>query len=551
MYYMYHISGAVKRVEIKDIGGADLFSETLDYEDCGLPGCKPQYNGNISRMVHEMAYSDGSYSGSRDVQYVYDELNRLSKVKDSKQPMFDEMFEYDVQGRIVAQHRAKKTDGQYALNEHPTGGEYTYESGTNRLKSVAANMGGESADNRNMSDPDNFVYDSEGNLTEDKSKRLKISYDWRGMPVEFKQTAMPQGSTDNELYKLEMKYDGSGRRVSKTVWRKAVGAENWQKKQVTHYTGIGTEIRENYHNESLEKAKVVVNMPEGLGRYGIEDAKGPDIGFGAGYILNVKFEWYLKNHLGSTMLVYGTEGNATSDPFTLGTPLAAYDYRAFGEQLTLLPAGDKFTENFTGKERDDEIALNYFGARYLDPMLGLWISVDPKRQFDSPYLYAGNGYNPVNAIDPDGNITIGNFKFTLVGSVTPIIKTAAKCTGYGMMAYLGAKAFFVWKEIDTENKIANQERTSLTASMSKNQQSGFYQGVGVNSLNLAASTMEMGVGAASPVEGGIANHTPTYSDFPSRFWDSILDDFAPVVDYIRDKFMDGDSQSNNLQGSDE
>lgn len=91
-------------------------------------------------MVHEMAYNNGDYSGSRDVQYVYDELNRLSKVKDSKQPMFDEMFEYDVQGRIVAQHRAKKTNGQYALNEHPTGGEYTYESGTNRLKSVAANM---------------------------------------------------------------------------------------------------------------------------------------------------------------------------------------------------------------------------------------------------------------------------------------------------------------------------------------------------------------------------------------------------------------------------
>ena len=198
----------------------------------------------------------------------------------------------------------------YSLDEHPTGGEYAYESRTNRLKSVAANMGGESADNRNMSDPDNFVYDSEGNLTEDKSKGLKISYDWRGMPIEFKQTAMPQGSTDNELYKLEMKYDGSGRRISKTVWRKAVGAENWQKKQVTHYTGIGTEIRENYHNESLEKAKVVVNMPEGLDRYGVEDTKGPDMGFGAGYIPNVKFEWYLKNHLGSTMLVYGTQGDA-------------------------------------------------------------------------------------------------------------------------------------------------------------------------------------------------------------------------------------------------
>jgi RHS repeat-associated protein len=64
------------------------------------------------------------------------------------------------------------------------------------------------------------------------------------------------------------------------------------------------------------------------------------------------------------------------------------------------------TENFTGKELDDETELDYFGARYLDPMLGLWISVDPARQFASPYLYVGNGANPVNGVDPDGNYTL-------------------------------------------------------------------------------------------------------------------------------------------------
>lgn len=45
--------------------------------------------------------------------------------------------------------------------------------------------------------------------------------------------------------------------------------------------------------------------------------------------------------------------------------------------------------------------MNYFGARYLDPMLGLWTSVDPARQYQNPYLYAGN--NPVMRTDPDGN----------------------------------------------------------------------------------------------------------------------------------------------------
>src|SRR5574344_1124328 len=88
----------------------------------------------------------------------------------------------------------------------------------------------------------------------------------------------------------------------------------------------------------------------------------------------------------------------------MGSLNVAYDYRAFGEQVDLTVPADKVTENFTGKENDEETDLNYFGARYLDPMLGLWVSADAKRQFSSPYLYAGNGVNPVNGVDKDGNI---------------------------------------------------------------------------------------------------------------------------------------------------
>jgi hypothetical protein len=42
--------------------------------------------------------------------------------------------------------------------------------------------------------------------------------------------------------------------------------------------------------------------------------------------------------------------------------------------------------------------LSYFGKRYYDQEIGLWISCDPKHQFWSPYTYG----NPVNGIDPDG-----------------------------------------------------------------------------------------------------------------------------------------------------
>ena len=374
--YTYHISGAVKTATVQSADGNTLYSETLYYEDCGGNGCTPQYNGNISRMTHYLAHENPDYGQYRDVTYTYDILNRLVNADDHAQDQFDEIFHYDAQGRIVAQRRAGNVS-------NGNGGEYAYEMGSNKLKSITSGMGG-SADSRSMSDPDNFVYDTDGNLIEDKSKSMRISYDWRGMPSSF--TRELDGG---DSLRLELLYDGSGRRISKTRWSKANGAQDWEKELVTHYTGIGTEVRENLTGASSE-TKVVVNMPQNLGRYGVEHA---DHAAESGSAQT--FEWYLKNHLGSTMLVYGTGG-------TSGGLNAAYDYRSFGEQVTLTKSADKVTENFTGKELDDETQFTYHGARYLDPMLGMWISVDLARFFTSPYLYMGNGYNPIRFVDLKG-----------------------------------------------------------------------------------------------------------------------------------------------------
>src|SRR5574344_5830 len=160
-----------------------------------------------------------------------------------------------------------------------------------------------------------------------------------------------------------------------------------------YYTGIGSEIREDAVNNDT---KVVVNLPQGLGRYDIASANDN----AANTVPS--FEWYLKNHLGSTMLVYGTQGISDPTISNLGSLKAAYDYRAFGEQVDLTHATDKVTETFTGKELDDETELSNHGARMLDPMLGIWIAVDPKRFFPSPYLYMGNGYNPIVSADLTG-----------------------------------------------------------------------------------------------------------------------------------------------------
>jgi len=58
---------------------------------------------------------------------------------------------------------------------------------------------------------------------------------------------------------------------------------------------------------------------------------------------------------------------------------------------------------FSGKEKDSETGYSYFGARYYDSDLSVWLSVDPmsdKYQSISSYMYVLG--NPIKLNDPNG-----------------------------------------------------------------------------------------------------------------------------------------------------
>jgi len=62
-----------------------------------------------------------------------------------------------------------------------------------------------------------------------------------------------------------------------------------------------------------------------------------------------------------------------------------------------------YNYEFTAKELDNETSYNYFGARYYDSDVSVWLSVDPmagKYPNQSPYMYCSG--NPVMRIDLNG-----------------------------------------------------------------------------------------------------------------------------------------------------
>ena len=117
--------------------------------------------------------------------------------------------------------------------------------------------------------------------------------------------------------------------------------------------------------------------------------------------------YVMQDHLGSRRVLTGSTGK----------PARCHDYEPYGEELP----GGAFGRTgcygtsastgllFTGKERDAETGLDYFGARYLSSQQERFTSPDPitvtalrvvdPQQFNR-YAYGRN--NPLRFIDPDG-----------------------------------------------------------------------------------------------------------------------------------------------------
>jgi len=223
-------------------------------------------------------------------------------------------------------------------------------------------------------------------------------------------------------------------------------------------SGSGNIINDGYNTYLYdgENRICAVNGPEGMVGYQY-DADGNRIGKGtittmscdltqngyqptSDYVLDLNGEqltevaiaggvpgWQHTNVTADGMLIT-TYDNAglhfyLNDP--LGTRRAQTDQAGFPEQTCQsLPFGDQLyctgsltspTEHhFTGKERDTESGLDYFGARYYASNMGRWMSPDwatkaepvPYAKLDNPQSLNLYGYvlnNPLSKADPDGH----------------------------------------------------------------------------------------------------------------------------------------------------
>ncbi len=441
--------------------GSDLFHLDLLYDEniTGITGPNAK-NGNISNIIHQVKGKDRMAAG-----YTYDSFNRLlasrtgymnggGAIYDTDH--FSTNYTYDDRGNILFLDR----QGQAIQNDSYINGlmddfTYTYYAGTNRLQEVSvattsiANNGGNEGNQGATSDQ--FLYDSNGNIIRHPLKKLNLEYNFINLPTT---TYYANGD------KLDWIYTPQGEKLQQTVTRNGAieetryycagneyvdtdlvqvnhehgrVARKEDCKQIQYVSGI------HQDNDDISGRLIIseAHIPQNISvEYHAPDKVVVPETFTAGLngqltidtVCNEgdwQYEYVIRDHLGNTRLLFADEdGNGSIDEDT--EILAENHYYPFGMELKgewEMRKKFDFDYSYNGKELISDLNLNLhdYGARYHDPVIARWTTIDPMMESYYPissYSYVAN--NPLLFSDPDGQKIIIGHK-DADGNITSVI----------------------------------------------------------------------------------------------------------------------------------
>jgi RHS repeat-associated protein len=181
-------------------------------------------------------------------------------------------------------------------------------------------------------------------------------------------------------------YDSSGNRSRKVYEHSGIVEDRI-------YLG-GYEIYRKTVGTTLSLERETLHVSDGAKRILLFETKTVDVALPSG-LPQIRPRWQLDNHLGSS----STELNGS------GQVISYEEYHPFGStSFHTVDTGAEVSAKryrYTGKERDDETGLYYYGARYYASWLGRWLSCDPSTK-DGEDLYVFVRNNPVRFTDRDG-----------------------------------------------------------------------------------------------------------------------------------------------------
>jgi RHS repeat-associated protein len=445
----YNYTPSLRRLNnlnVKTSDGNDLFNNNYEFDKVG----------NVTSLLNTAGITANDMAGNYSHNFKYDEFNRLAFAEGNFEGSTNQLDTgNDANSKYALKMQYNTTHGIVTkTQEHAKNGSpfipntydnvYKYITDTHKVEAIVNNATGEA---------ETFKYDANGNITVrndnnthrelfwDESNRLRVVsdnhsmqhyiYDGSGERVLKANSDMEAVYENGELVNTpgtvsingytsypsafivitadgvysKHYYAGTQRIVSRLGDNDASIFENGCincKQEATENSFEDSKLKQaqiqdlNVFAEKAKKGKVTLkeykpfsieeqeNMLDEENDKELERA--PSV---------TPIYYYHPDHLGTSTALTDFNGNAYQ--FFLNLP--------FGETMAQQLGSNYYNSpfKFNGKELDEETGFYYYGARYYDPKISLWLSVDPlaeKRMGLSPYNFVQN--NPLNRIDPDG-----------------------------------------------------------------------------------------------------------------------------------------------------
>ena len=286
--------------------------------------------------------------GSRAKTMVYDGLDRLKSVAAG---WGNEAYTYDGVNNLLSMSGTVSGQGESLT--------YTYDS-VNRLSDISG------------TNPIHYTYDARGNVQTRSSATLTFD-------MANRLTGYSSGTVQGSYV-----YDAQGRRTRVVGTGIRTSAPSYQVGTTMVYSQSGRLMYQADDNWLGVYDYIYLNGQLIVEAISSSGGAAPTLLYRHG------------DHLGSTVLTSDVNGNVITG--------ATVEFRPYGAPATGNPP---FGPGFTGHFNDNNTGLTYMQARYYDPAIGRFISVDPSRLNGGFNQYAYVLNNPLNKTDPNGLQVLG------------------------------------------------------------------------------------------------------------------------------------------------
>jgi RHS repeat-associated protein len=418
--------------------GATAPAATINSGSHAAANSSDLYNGNIRFMQTTLTNPTTREAMPMLNAYRYDQLNRLAQSRSyengysanewnptSYANNYFNAFTFDAMGNILTQKRHKRDGTQIEDMTY----RYKYDVNNKLLRNrlyhvndaIAAHVDDTDIDDMGtfVSNPllietaNNYSYDEEGRLIKDTQEGIE-RITWR-VDGKVKSIERPLNSGKKNV---SFDYNAFGNRIAKHVFD-----DDWMLEKSTYYIldAQGNQLSMYEHVVDENEATVNYTLSErniyGSSRLGKNnqrvDVFATHTENSSNTVLGETF-YELSNQLGNVLTVINdikiplSDDNQTVSGYDAGI-VSISDYSPFGVQLDgRTVSASSYRYGYQNSEKDDEVKgsgnsySTYF--RQLDPRIGRWLSLDPRKSempWESPMVSMNN--NPIGQNDVLGD----------------------------------------------------------------------------------------------------------------------------------------------------